>query len=119
MSCRVLIVDDSAFMRLRLREILESLGATVVGEAANGLDGIKQFLKLSPDLVLLDITMPDIDGLTVLREMLELDSQAKIIMVSALSQKSVIREALQSGARDYIIKPLDPLTAKEVLAKIQ
>ena len=119
MSCRVLIVDDSAFMRLRLREILESSGATVVGEAANGLDGIKQFLKLSPDLVLLDITMPDIDGLTVLRKMLQLDSQAKIIMVSALSQKSVIMEALQSGARDYIIKPLDLLRAKEVLTKNQ
>lgn len=118
MSCRVLVVDDSAFMRVRLREILESSGATVVGEAANGMEGIKKFQDLKPDLMLLDITMPDIDGLTVLKEVLRIDSQAKIIMVSALSQKSIIMEALQSGARDYIIKPLDLHKAKEVLSKV-
>lgn len=118
MSYRVLVVDDSTFMRFRLREILESSGATVIGEAANGLEAIEKYQELRPDLVLLDITMPDIDGLTVLKKLLQLDPAGKVIMVSALSQKSVIMEALQLGAKDYIIKPLNLQRAEEVLAKI-
>lgn len=105
MKPRVLIVDDALFMRNMLRDIFSRGGFEVVGEAGDGEEALAQYQLLRPDLVTLDIVMPKVTGLQALREIMALDPEACIVMCSALGQEALILEAVESGARDFIIKP--------------
>lgn len=102
---RILVVDDAAFMRMMVRNIFENAGHTVVGEGVNGADGIEKYKELMPDLVTMDITMPEMDGITAVREIKRLDPNAKVIMCSAMGQQSMVIDAIQSGAKDFLVKP--------------
>ena len=102
---RVLIVDDAAFMRMMLKDILIKNGLEVVGEAVNGADAIEKFQELQPDIVTMDITMPEMDGITAVKEIRASHPQAKIIMCSAMGQQPMVLEAIQAGAKDFIVKP--------------
>lgn len=102
---KVLVVDDAAFMRLSIMNILNRNGFKVVGEAENGLIGIKKYMELSPDIVTLDITMPEMDGIAALRAIKKYDNDAKVIVVSAMGQESYIKEAVMNGAKGFIVKP--------------
>lgn len=104
---RVLIVDDSAFMRFMLQKILADAGFDVVGEATDGTEGAELFRSLRPDVVTMDITMPVLSGLEGLKRILGIDPEARVIMISAMGQKSTVLKALQSGALGFIIKPFD------------
>ncbi len=117
MSRRVLIADDAAFMREMLREILTDGGYRVVAEAAEGASTIESYREHRPDLVTLDIVMPGKSGLEVLREIVEMDSEACVVMCSALGQEALVMEALESGAREYIIKPFKPDQVLDALEK--
>lgn len=108
MTLKALIIDDLHFMRTIIREILEQAGYIVVGEAENGEEGVFLYEKLKPDIVLLDITMPVMDGLTALKHILKKDPGSKIIMCSALGQQEYIIKAIQLGAKDFIVKPFNP-----------
>ena len=103
----ILIVDDAAFMRKVIKDILEKGGYEVVGEAKDGFEAISLFKELKPELVLLDITMPEMDGITALKKIMEVDRAAKVIMCSALGQSSMVIESIQVGAKDYIVKPFE------------
>lgn len=105
---RVLIVDDLEFMRSAIREILESAGISVAGEAVDGLDGIGKYRDLRPDVVLMDITMPKLDGLNALKRIRYGDPAANVVMCSSLGQDRYIIRAIQLGARDFIVKPFKP-----------
>jgi len=111
----VLIVDDAEFMRVMLRDIVEDMGLVVVGEAGDGEEAVKQFERLRPDLVLLDITMPTLDGTEALKDILNVDGDARVIMITALGQKEQVIAALKAGARDFIIKPFDQERVTETL----
>ena len=102
---RVLVVDDAAFMRVSIKNMLTKNGYEVCGEAENGEIAIQKYQELSPDIVTMDITMPDKDGLTSLKEILSFSPTANIIMVSAMGQESMVREAIISGAKGFIVKP--------------
>ena len=104
----LLIVDDLAFMRTAIRDISVSAGIQVVGEAANGREGVEKFIDLRPDVVLLDITMPVMDGLQALKLIRQRDPQASVVMCSALGQQEYLLKAIQLGARDFIVKPFRP-----------
>lgn len=103
----ILIADDSMFMRQMLKELLPKDLFTVVGEASTGKEALNKFNELNPDLVTMDITMPDMDGISAVRKIKELNPGAKIVMVSAMGQKPMIKEALEAGAKDFIVKPFD------------
>ncbi len=105
MKIRVLVVDDLSFMRDAIRGILESGGITVVGEARTGREGIAAMEATKPDIIILDITMPEMDGLTALTHMKERNSKVKVIMCSAIGQQKAIIKAIQLGAVDFIVKP--------------
>lgn len=111
----VLVVDDAAFMRMRLTKILTAEGHEVV-EAGNGLEAIAAYEEHKPDVVLMDITMPEMDGLQALREIRAKFPDAKVIMCSALGQESTVIEAIKSGAKDFVVKPFQP---EVVLAAIK
>jgi len=115
---KVLIVDDAAFMRMALRKIFEKNGFEVVGEAENGNKGVEKYKELKPDVVTLDITMPEKDGITALKEINAYQPQAKVIMVSAMGQESMVREALISGAKTFIVKPFKEDYVIETVTKI-
>lgn len=115
---RVLIVDDAAFMRMSLRTILEKYGFEVAGEAENGHVGVKKFKELNPDVVTLDITMPEMDGLAALKEIKSIDSEAKVVVVSAMGQDRYVREAIMSGAKNFIVKPFASEHVVKVLSAI-
>ncbi len=102
---RVLIVDDAAFMRSTIRMMLERNGHEVCGEAENGSVAIKRYQELMPDLVTLDITMPEMDGVRALKEIMRMAPAAKVIMVSAMGQEHLVREAVLAGAKGFIVKP--------------
>lgn len=114
---KVLLIDDSMFVRKQLSQILTSEGFEIVGEAGDGMDGLEAYKTLAPnvDLVTLDITMPRMDGLTALEKIVEFDSKAKVIMISALGKEDLVKKALITGAKNYIVKPLD---RKKVLERI-
>lgn len=105
MPFRILIVDDAHFMRTMIREIFTGSEFSVVGEAENGLEGVRLYKQLRPDLTTLDIVMPEMDGITALKEIIQFDPKAKVIMVSALGQEALIAEAINVGAKDFIVKP--------------
>ena len=103
---KVLVVDDAAFMRMRCKKLLTQSGFEVV-EAATGAQAVEMFQSDRPDMVLLDITMPDMDGLAALKEIKKIDPDARVAMVTAMGQQSMVMEALKAGARDFVIKPFD------------
>lgn len=102
---RVLIVDDAAFMRMMLKDILTKNGLEVVGEAVNGADAVEKYRELQPDVVTMDITMPEMDGITSVKQIRAQYSQANIIMCSAMGQQPMVLEAIQAGAKDFVVKP--------------
>jgi len=102
---KVLVVDDAAFMRLTLKTMLEKNGFEVIGEANNGSKAIEMYKELNPELVTMDITMPDMDGIEALDQIIKFDSNAKIIMLSAMGQETRIKEAVLKGAKGFIVKP--------------
>jgi len=113
---RILVVDDAAFMRRMVIDVLQNGGHEIVGEAGNGNEALARFQELRPDVTTLDITMPEKDGLTALREIIAFDPSAKVVMCSALSQESKVLEAVKAGARDFIAKPFQ---AQRVLSAIE
>jgi two-component system chemotaxis response regulator CheY len=102
---RILVVDDAAFMRKMVSDALTKGGHEVVGEAGNGQEAIARFQELKPELMTLDITMPEKDGLSALKEIVQLDPGARVIMCSALGQESKVLESIKSGAKDFVVKP--------------
>ncbi|WP_173406241.1 response regulator [Pelosinus sp. UFO1] len=105
MYMKVLIVDDAVFIRLTLKMMLEKNGYQVVGEAANGAEAILKYNELKPDLVTMDITMPQMDGITALKAIKKMDSSAKVVMISAMGQEATVKDAIVSGANGFIVKP--------------
>mgnify|MGYP000950546772 CR=1 FL=1 len=103
---KILVVDDAEFLRVRISKMLSGDGFEVV-EAENGARAVEIYKTISPDLVLMDVTMPEMDGLTALKEIRAIDSQARVVMLTALGQESVVLEAVKSGARDFIVKPFE------------
>ena len=118
MSNTALIVDDAEFMRVMLREILEDMDLTVVGEAADGAEAVEKYGRLQPDLVLMDITMPTMDGNEALDRILAADPQALVVMITALGQKEQVLTAIKAGARDFIIKPFDQERVQDTLSRL-
>ena len=114
----VLIVDDAAFMRMRLKMMLERNGYQVVGEAENGEVGIKKYMELKPDLVTMDITMPEMDGITALKAIMQYDPKACILLVSAMGQQHFVMEAITSGAKGFIVKPFQEEHIVKTLSKL-
>lgn len=101
----VLVVDDAAFMCLTIKQMLERNGHTMIGQAANGIEAVEKFAMLKPDIVILDITMPEMNGIEALKRIKIIDSKAKIIICSALGQKEMIAKAIEFGADNFIVKP--------------
>jgi two-component system chemotaxis response regulator CheY len=118
MGTRILIVDDAIFMRTMLRNIFVESGFEVVGEAQNGVEAVDKFRQLTPDLTTLDIVMPERNGIEALKQIMNIDPKAKVVICSALGQESLILEALESGARDFIVKPFKPAKVVEVAQKV-
>ncbi|MBS3898558.1 MAG: response regulator [Dethiobacter sp.] len=116
MGRQVLITDDTAFMRMTLKNILEKNGYQVVGEAEDGQVAVDKYLELRPDLVTMDITMPRMDGITAIKKIIEADPEAKIVVCSAMGQKALVIEALSAGAKDFIVKPFQ---AERIINAVQ
>lgn len=114
---RVLIVDDAAFMRMMIKDILEKNGFEVIGEANNGIKAIELYKKERPDVVTMDITMPEMDGIKAVKEIRIFDPNAKVIMCSAMGQQSMVMDAIRAGARDFIVKPFQPDRVLEAIRK--
>ena len=114
---KILIVDDAAFMRLSLKTTLERNGFEVVGEAENGRKAVELYKILKPEIVTMDITMPDMDGIEALAEIMKFDSKANVIMLSAMGQEVKIREAILLGAKGFIIKPFKEEYLLKALSK--
>jgi two-component system chemotaxis response regulator CheY len=114
---RVLVVDDAAFMRKMVSDALAQGGHEVVGEASNGIEAVERYQALRPEVTTLDITMPEKDGLTALKEIVGLDPAARVIMCSALGQESKVLEAVKSGAKDFVVKPFQAARVLEAVGK--
>ena len=114
-SFRFLVVDDSEFARRNMKKILTSVGGESAGSAANGKEAIEQYLKLKPDLVFMDITMPEMEGVEAVQGILESDASAKIVMVSSNGYQDIIKEALDCGAKHFLTKPLEPKQVASVV----
>ena len=117
MAQTILVVDDAAFMRMMLKDILTKGGYEVVGEAENGLKAVDKYKELTPDLVLMDITMPELDGIGAVRQIKSIDPNAKIIMCSAMGQQAMVLESIQAGAKDFIVKPFQADRIIEAVSK--
>ncbi|KZL91279.1 response regulator [Clostridium magnum] len=115
---KVLIVDDAAFMRMMLKDILEKNGFEVIGEASNGVKAVELYQNVRPDIVTMDITMPDMDGIEAVKKIKAIDSTAKIIMCSAMGQQNMVMEAIKAGARDFIVKPFQGDRVVEAIKKV-
>ncbi len=115
---KIMLVDDAAFMRMMIKDILTKNGYNVAGEAENGLKAIEKFNETKPDLVLMDITMPEMDGIQALKKIKELDPAANVIMCSAMGQQAMVIEAIQSGAKDFIVKPFQAERVLEAVKKV-
>ena len=114
---RVLVVDDALMMRKMLSDVLAKAGHEVVGEGANGEEAVAQYQSLRPDIMTLDITMPEKDGITALKEILGLDPSARIVMCSALGQEAKVLESIRAGARDFVVKPFQPERVLDAIGK--
>ena len=117
MANRILVVDDAAFMRMMIRDILSKNGYEVVGEAQDGSQAIEKFKELRPDLITMDITMPEMSGLDAVKEIRKEFSDAKIIMCSAMGQQAMVIDAIQAGAKDFIVKPFQADRVIEAIKK--
>lgn len=117
MANKILIVDDAAFMRMMIKDILLKNGFEVVGEANDGSQAIEKYKELKPDLVTMDITMPEMDGITALKEIKKVDNNAKVIMCSAMGQQAMVIDAIQAGAKDFIVKPFQADRVIEAIKK--
>lgn len=115
---KVLIVDDAAFMRMMLKDILLKNGFEVAGEAQNGIKAVELYKSEKPDVVTMDITMPEMDGIQAVKEIRAIDASSKIIMCSAMGQQAMVMEAIKSGARDFVVKPFQPERVLESLKKV-
>ena len=115
---RVLIVDDAAFMRMMIKDILEKNGYEIAGEAAYGAIAVEMYNKEKPDVVTMDITMPDMDGIEAVKNIRANDPNAKIIMCSAMGQQSMVMDAIKAGAKDFIVKPFQPDRVLEAVKKV-
>ena len=115
---KILVVDDTEFMRMTIRKVLESANFEVVAEAENGEVAIQQYKIYHPDVVLMDITMPIMNGIDALKGIKEIDESAKVIIVSALGQEMVVREAIANGAESFIVKPFQPETLVELVSRV-
>lgn len=115
---KILIVDDAAFMRMMIKDILEKNGFEVVGEANNGIKAVELYKKETPDVVTMDITMPDMDGIEAVKQIKAIDANAKIIMCSAMGQQTMVMDAIKAGARDFIVKPFQPDRVLEAINKV-
>ncbi len=102
---RILVVDDAAFMRMTIKKMIEPHGHTVIAEAENGVEAVKKFIEFKPDVVLLDITMPEMNGVEALRRIKEIQPTAKVIICSAMGQQAMVAQTIQYGAKDFIVKP--------------
>jgi two-component system, chemotaxis family, chemotaxis protein CheY len=119
MSKTVLIVDDAAFMRTTLKNILTRQDFEVIGEGKNGLEGVEMFRLLKPDLVTMDIVMPEMNGIDAVKSIMEIDPNAVIIMCSAMGQQALVIEAIQAGAKDFVIKPFQAARVVEAIERAQ
>jgi two-component system chemotaxis response regulator CheY len=117
MGKRVLIVDDAAFMRMMIKDILAKNGYEIAGEAENGLVAIDKYKEVHPDLVTMDITMPEMDGIAAVKEIVAFDPKARVIMCSAMGQQAMVIDAIQAGAKDFIVKPFQPERVLEAVSK--
>jgi two-component system, chemotaxis family, chemotaxis protein CheY len=118
MAKRILVTDDALFMRVTLKNILTKGGYEVVGEASNGRESVDLYQQTQPDLVTMDITMPEMDGITAVREIRKKYPEANIIMCTAMGQKNMVMEAVSAGAKDFIVKPFQPEKVIEAVQKI-
>ena len=118
MAKNILICGDAAFMRMMIKDILTKNGYNVVGEAENGLKAVEKYSETKPDLVLMDITMPEMDGIQAMKKIKELDSGATVIMCSAMGQQAMVIESIQAGAKDFIVKPFQADRVIEAVKKV-
>lgn len=118
MSGKILIVDDAVFMRMKLKDILTKNGYEVVGEAQNGQEAFEKYQATNPDVVTMNITMPDVDGLEALKMIRAYDPNAKVIMCSAMGQQGMVMDAIKSGAKDFIVKPFDTDRVINAITKV-
>jgi two-component system chemotaxis response regulator CheY len=116
-SYTVMLVDDAAFMRMMLKDILSNNGYQIIGEAENGQVAIEKYADLKPDITIMDITMPEMDGLQAVKEIRARDPKAKVVMCSAMGQQAMVIEAIQSGAKDFVVKPFQADRVLEAVAK--
>ena len=114
---RVMIVDDALFMRMMIRDILSKDGFEVVAEAENGIEAVEKYKETKPDIVTMDIVMPEMDGIEAVRQIMKIDPNARILMCSAMGQQPLVVEALEAGAKDFIIKPFQPSEVIEAVEK--
>ena len=115
---RVMICDDAAFMRMMIKDILTKNGYEIAAEAENGMKAVEKYPEARPDLVLMDITMPEMDGIEALKKIKEIDPGANVIMCSAMGQQAMVIEAIQSGAKDFIVKPFQAERVLEAVKKV-
>ena len=118
MAKNILICDDAAFMRMMIKDILTKNGYNIAGEAENGLKAIEKYAECKPDLVLMDITMPEMDGIEALKRIKATDPGASVIMCSAMGQQAMVIESIQSGAKDFIVKPFQADRVIEAVQKV-
>jgi len=118
MKNRILLVDDAKFMRKLLAKILEEGGYEVAGEAETGSEAIALYKKIKPDLVTMDLVMPDMSGIDAIKEIISSDPKARIVVVSAMGQQSLVSEAMSAGAKDFVVKPFHPSVVLEVIGRV-
>jgi two-component system chemotaxis response regulator CheY len=117
-SHSVLICDDAIFMRTMLGDILSQAGFEIVGEAETGAQAVQKYQELKPDLVTMDIVMPDMGGIDAVREITQGDPAARVLMCSAMGQQALVVEAIQAGARDFVVKPFQPSRVLEAVQRV-
>ncbi len=118
MSGTVLVCDDALFMRTMVKDILAQAGFTVIGEAENGMRAVEQYAALKPDLVTMDIIMPEMGGIEAVRQIIQADPQARILMCSAMGQQALVAEAIAAGAKDFVVKPFQPSRVLEAVQRV-
>lgn len=114
----VLVTDDTAFMRIMMCSLLESMGFKVIAEAGNGKEAVEMYGRFRPDLVTMDITMPEMDGIEALKQIKKIDAEAKVIMCSAMGQRQMVLDAIRSGASDFVVKPIQKERLQEAVGKL-
>lgn len=117
MAKSILICDDAAFMRMMIKDILSKNGYNIAGEAENGVKAVEKYFETKPDLVMMDITMPEMDGIQALKKIKSTDAEANIIMCSAMGQQAMVIESIQAGAKDFIVKPFQAERVLEAVKK--